>query len=302
MIVVGIDENGLGPVLGPMIVTATAFRTPLYSEDVFWQLSDAELPADDSKIVFKSRKKAVAETAVLQWMQLLRTHPQTAETLYRGIDPTTRSPCPFELPFGCRLPDSLPIPCFGGRDSALTSQIRERFSTAAIEPLCCTAVISCPGHFNETVSPLGRNKLQFDFDMMLQLVDRIRIRFPDEFILALCGKIGGTRCYLPWFESSGKVNVVIRQEERNESRYQLGEDTEIRFIKDGDSLHLPVAVASMIGKYLRELQMAELNQLLAPDAPPVSGYRDPRTKQFIHDTGKRRQQLALPARCFLRNC
>ena len=302
MIVVGIDENGLGPVLGPMIVTATAFRTPLYSADVFWQLSDADLPADDSKIVFKSRKKVVAETAVLQWLQLLQTHPKTAETLYRDIDPETPSPCPSGSSFGCRLPDSLPIPCFGGRDSALTSQIRGRFNAAAIEPLCCTAVISCPGHFNETVSPLGRNKLQFDFDMMLQLVDRIHVRFPDESILALCGKVGGTRCYLPWFESAEKVNVVARHEKRNESQYQVGEDTEIRFIKDGDSLHLPVAVASMIGKYLRELQMAELNQLLAPEASPISGYRDPRTKQFILDTMMRRQQLALPDRCFLRNC
>jgi ribonuclease HII len=302
VIVIGIDENGLGPVLGPMIVTATAFRTDDYCADAFWGLTDTELPADDSKIVFKNRKKKVAETAVLKWLQLLQLQPQNADDLYRIVDPVPRAPCPPHLPYGCRLPAPVPIPFFGGQNHAPTREIQERFSAANISPLACTAVISCPGHFNATVSPQGRNKLQFDFDMMLQLIDGFRAQFPNESILALCGKVGGTRCYLPWFESAGKTGVVALQEERSLSQYQLEGGTAIQFIKDGDSIHLPVAVASMIGKYLRELQMAELNGLLAPDASPISGYRDPRTKQFIRETETRRQQLALPDRCFLRNC
>jgi ribonuclease HII len=75
---------------------------------------------------------------------------------------------------------------------------------------------------------------------------------------------------------------------------------ELRFVRDGDALHLPVAVASMIGKYLRELAMERLGASLGAAEDPPSGYRDGRTKAFVRESAALRAALGLPDSCFLR--
>jgi len=78
------------------------------------------------------------------------------------------------------------------------------------------------------------------------------------------------------------------------------DDLEIHFVRDGDALHLPVAVASMIGKYLRELAMDRLAAALGAGHDPPSGYRDQRTKAFVRESAALRAALGLPDSCFLR--
>ena len=301
MIVVGIDENGLGPVLGPMVVTACAFRTDSYAPDLFWSLASEDLPADDSKVVFKQNKKKAAESAVLKWLRLFEQLPDNANALYKGICHHPPLPCPVGNAYVCRPAIPLAIPQFGAAQPAISTEIAARFEALKISPLACASYAICPGVFNQSLANGAMNKLQFDFHLMIQLIDWVRERHPGETVLALCGKVGGTRCYLPWFSAEKKSDVLPIIEERDQSRYSLTSDVEVAFIKDGDSLHLPIAVASMIGKYVRELQMTEINVLLAPGEKHVSGYRDPRTKSFIRQTESNRAQIGLPDSCFLRN-
>ena len=301
MIIIGIDENGLGPVLGPMVVTACAFRAEDYDVDAFWSLSDSALPADDSKIVFKQNRKATAEAAVLKWLRLFSVTPDSTDKLYTRICRPMDTPCPPQRHSVCRPLSIFSIPFFGTASATIGDDILKRFSTANIVPLDCAAFAVCPGTYNHLLSGDSLNKLQLDFKLMVQLISHIRSLHPNEPILALCGKVGGTRCYIPWFESSGMDNITVISERREESRYSVDDNLEIAFIKDGDGLHLPIAVASMVGKYVRELQMVETNELLAPGEKHISGYRDPRTKTFIVQTVRMRTALGLPDRCFLRN-
>jgi ribonuclease HII len=74
----------------------------------------------------------------------------------------------------------------------------------------------------------------------------------------------------------------------------------ISFIKDADAHHLPVSVASMVGKYLREIEMEAINSLLGNGARHASGYRDKVTRQFIAQTEQKRHEKGIPDRCFLR--
>lgn len=302
MIVIGIDENGLGPVLGPMVVTACAFGTPSYAPELFWQLSDKDLPADDSKVVFKQNKHAWAESAVLKWLSLFGHVPKTATDLFSRICQLQPLPCPTNFPKVCRLKDEIPLPLFSANaPSARSLDLRNRFESAQISPVWVGSFSICPGQYNEAMATGGRNKLQYDFELMIRLIRIVEQQFPHDEILAICGKVGGTKNYRPWFEAINITPLTTLKEIPECSKYICGDRTTIAFIKDGDSAHLPVAVASMVGKYIREIHISEMNRLLAPNQKPVSGYRDPRTKSFIESTRLKRQKISLIDKCFLRN-
>ncbi|MBN2341992.1 MAG: hypothetical protein JXX29_21785 [Deltaproteobacteria bacterium] len=305
MIIIGIDENGLGPVLGPMVVTACAFRAKRYDEAHFWKLCDESLPADDSKIIFKRNKESFAETAVLRWLSVFSHFPNNATELFNTLCESTPRPCPEAFPEVCRPHNQNAIPAFGGEaPRQLSLNLWNRFDHLSITPLQTRAFLLCPGEFNAHFSSSDVNKLQLDFNLMMQLIQLFQRERTDddEEIWAVCGKVGGAQKYLPWFHALNITDCDIIEEHRDVSTYRLPDNTTVSFIKDGDSAHLPVAVASMVGKYLRELSIQETNRLLAPNQPPVSGYRDVRTKAFIEATAASRTARNLPDRCFLRIC
>ena len=72
---------------------------------------------------------------------------------------------------------------------------------------------------------------------------------------------------------------------------------------DADANHLPVAMASMIGKYVREVSMERLNRYYVghdPSLPRVSGYHDPKTRDMVERTQALRYKLQIADACFER--
>jgi len=77
----------------------------------------------------------------------------------------------------------------------------------------------------------------------------------------------------------------------------------VRFEVDADASPLPVALASMIGKYVRELAMARQNAFYRghdPELPEVSGYHDKVTARLVDATQLLRARLGIEDRCFER--
>jgi hypothetical protein len=137
--------------------------------------------------------------------------------------------------------------------------------------------------------------------LMLRLVETLSAERNGD-VLALCGKVGSTKSYGPWFGRFYSGLWMPEEESPEISTYRIHPYGRISFIRDGDSSHLPIAAASMVGKYLRELAMRDINTLLQPPGgKPASGYRDKITRQFIEETKVARKAMGLEDACFLRN-
>ena len=64
-------------------------------------------------------------------------------------------------------------------------------------------------------------------------------------------------------------------EDAARSRYSLAENAIVQFMPEAESAHLPVALASMVAKYVRELSMARFNRYWCgrvPELKPTAGY------------------------------
>jgi ribonuclease HII len=299
MLIVGVDENGLGPILGPLVVTATAFRADRYAPEPFWQLCAAGLHAADSKKVFHRGQFARAEEWALRWLRVFGIDATDGRALESSICLPISEPCPDLAPRICRTGRLRPLPAWTPSLPIVDDAATLPFRTGSIQPLCTRAISVCPGAYNAALTNSPINKLEYDFHLMITLVRELQQRHPGEPTLALCGKIGSTRCYLSWLHKAG-IAALAQTETPAESTYRAG-DLTISFIRDGDGSHLPIAVASIIGKYLRELALLDLNDRLDNLSHPASGYRDGVTSRFIVQSRSLRSASGLPDRCFLRS-
>jgi ribonuclease HII len=341
--VIGIDENGLGPLLGPLLVTGAAFDVPGYDRETFWSLAGPDLPAGDSKQLWDRHRPAAGENAVRRWLGLFRAEAGDHAALLRsvGLAPPVPLPCAAVPP--CCAPSTEPLPRWDAGGGALSLAVWDRLDRARTKPAGIRAFALCPGAFNRALEAGHGNKLCLDCELMLAVLAALTPADPGEPVLALLGKVGGARRYGQWLEAPFPGGIETLEELPEISRYRVrstpsprppslpgkgeternsaplprrkggrgvgddarsdradGRDVEIQFVRDGDALHLPVAVASMIGKYLRELAMDRLGAALGAGDDPPSGYRDRRTKAFVESSASRRAAIGLPDSCFLR--
>ncbi len=300
MLVAGVDENGLGPGLGPLVVTAVLMELSVERESRL-RLDRHRLPAGvgDSKQVFRRTPASYAdgESAALA---MLASAGHAAPDLVATLDRVTRA---ADLRGGCDAGLGLHVaatelPLWGGDPSPVTKSLTK--ARIRIVDIACRVLL--PAGFNSVRTRPG-GKLALDYQLFEEALALLSPR-PE---LALLGKIGGTRFYGPWLGASRRLfGVDPLAEKPAESRYRMlfdGEPLEMRFVRDGDATYLPIAAASVIGKYLREAMMLCLNRALGFDAaiPHASGYwSDPKTREAI-DRFDERLATSIPRSSFLRN-
>jgi hypothetical protein len=125
-------------------------------------------------------------------------------------------------------------------------------------------------------------------------------------VVAICGKVGGYGRYSQAFgPTSGRLHAVVC-EGRARSEYAFPGLGRLAFVRDADARHLIVGMASLVGKWVRELLMARIVRhhreasTAGADLPDASGYHDPVTARFVAATRLARRQSGLPDDCFER--
>lgn len=306
----GVDENGLGGQLGPLVVTAVLAEVDPSGARLLSRKLPRALSADldDSKALVSSRNIQLGEA----WCRALveattASSPATPRELLERVlltpEEQQRKRCPTSHAAQCWDTSAEHFQAQG----EVLERVRRHTATLAkrgVRLLAVRSEVLCTAHLNEK-KRAGIHRFQADLHAMEDLLLGLQHRTAAP-LLAVCGKVGGIGQYGRFFGplSNQLHNVLL--ETRADSRYRFPSLGEVRFVKDADAKDPLVMLASLAGKYVRELFMQRIaafypeeRELATPDAHP-SGYHDPLTARFVSLTQKRRVRLGVVDDCFLR--
>jgi hypothetical protein len=297
----GVDEAGLGPVLGPLVVAGVTMSGP-HGVDPWQALAPtvcrsrplrAQLMVADSKKVKQGRYGLERlERTVLAWWQALHGEiPEHLADLLRaqGADLD-------------RL--ELPLPLFGPRD-AIEASAADLAAQLAATDVAIHRMVMRPldvEEFNQSIQDTD-NKSTTHFRCYAEVLGRLLDDLPDDAHL-LADRAGGRMHYrsalreaLPQGED---WRIEVLRETRGLSTYRLhrqgGSSLRLTFAAGGEDRAFPTALASCCAKYLRECLMTILNRWFAQRIPglrPTAGYYVDGLR-FLADVDELVSRMSLP--------
>jgi ribonuclease HII len=302
---VGIDENGLGPRLGPLVVTAAFARADEPGVRILGRAvrGGAAARLGDSKGLVKFGDSALGEAWGRAIAARVGAHPETPEALVRWLsldgDVELRRPCPDDHAAQCW---SAAGEAFAG--DALVGDVArdlQKLAARGVDVLGVRTCIVCTSRLNDASS---RGESRFDVD--LHTMERLALAVRDQAgvdVDVTCGKVGGYDRYSPAFGPlSGRLHTIV-EEGRARSSYAFPAFGRIAFVRDADASHLLVSLASLVGKWVRDLLMrrvVDYHRAVDPSLPVASGYHDPVTARFVEASALARKGRGLPDDCFER--
>lgn len=266
-LVVGIDEVGYGPKLGPLIVASFGFRVPDLAIDLWKALSPAvssrpartKLPVLDSKELYSTAVgiKALEPTA-LSFLALLPDRP--GATFRALLENVALEPPPATDPWYRDADFDLPLSTDRSDLDARAAMLWKACVGAGVMAHGARAAWVEPAEFNRACTS-ERNKSDLLFAQACRLVKAMLDSAPGEDAVVRIGKQGGRRLYL-----AGLVrefgSVWVHGEEPSTSRYEFrrgGRKVIVEFLMDGEDRDFAISLASIVGKYLREGAMRLFN-------------------------------------------
>jgi ribonuclease HII len=303
VLVVGVDENGLGPRLGPLIATAITLEVACYERAPLRRLG-ARVGITDSKQTSGFGQMAAAEGLALALLETL--HGRAPADMDELLDLVSiddlgalRSPCPAAAFAQCWSHD-VRLPTFGG-DIARGRKQLARLAKHGVRCVAARSTVACAGVVNSEMRRLG-SRTTVDLSLFERLVLEARANAAIDLEIVL-GMVGGIRDYTRYFDRLQSYEVSPLGRTRLATAYQVEGIGRLSFEIDADARHLPVGLASMLGKYVRELCMERQNRFYTQhqaDLPRPSGYYDPVTRRFIAESRALRTRLAIVDACFER--
>jgi ribonuclease HII len=289
-ILAGIDEAGFGPILGPLVVTGVSFRIPDDQLDAcLWETlreSCSRLPAravhrlviTDSKQLYKSRSHLPAiERPALVMLGVRGCRPVKWLELLEHVWPGGAADL-LEYAWYAKANFAIPVAEDTGDIVTRANAVRRNCEQKNVSLLEVFAQPLPEGQYNRLVRRT-RNKSTALMGLVLRVVDHIVMSAGEERARILVDRLGGRLRYREHLMNAFPgYEMAILEETKARSAYRLrdaGRFFEIEFVTGGDREHLPVALASIYSKYLRELFMGLFNGFWCKQIKgltPTAGY------------------------------
>jgi ribonuclease HII len=303
----GIDEAGYGPMLGPLCVACTTFVIPGHDPDLvggcdLWKRlkksicrkrtdKKRRIAIDDSKKLKLANDSAAhplrfLERGVLSFLSVMNKPGDGAsdalpdfcncdDELFNRLN-ITMSPADWY-----RSSTALPVTHTLDELRICISRLRKTLSEQSVsfELLRCEAIDA--EAFNTQCEMMG-TKSSVNFCAVMRHIDAIWRRWPQHHPRVIVDRQGGRSHYLQdLLLAYPDAQIQILAEDDNLSRYRLerpdGCKLTVSFLVEAEAHHLPVALASMTAKYVRELMMLRLNRYftgMVPELKPTAGYTE----------------------------
>lgn len=297
-VLAGVDEAGLGPLLGPLVLGWSAFRLPEPDADL-WTLLDPVVArdvkrdadsviVDDSKRVFRRnpRGRKRLETTALSFLALLcegRKPPGSARDLIQGSlapDPELLARHPW---YTC-LPASLPQHQDAGALELRAERVHRALRRVNAVLLDAGARVVPAGELNASYAVTG-SKARTLFDLTAEVLRRLWECHAAEGLRVVADQHGARTSYgkaLARVFPDAEVRLARKDDTWRE--YELlglahtpsnGRRMRLVFAQRADGLSFPTALGSCLAKYARETCMAAFNtwfEARQPDLRPTAGY------------------------------
>jgi ribonuclease HII len=282
MWLVGMDEAGYGPNLGPFVMSAVGCRLRGQPPACLWEAlgaavrraggkRDARLILDDSKRIYSSGKTLGGLERGIG--AILGGLPPTLADLVARLAPEDTAELAEEIWYT----GTTPLPRGVNNDAETQTAFRLACDTAGIHDWTVRSVIVCPPRFNRLIQRAGTKSIVLA-DAFVRLLRGFVESAEGQPLEVTADKQGGRNTYLLQIQQAVGGLVRVLEETEEESRYEAlhGEaPVRVRFIPRADGANLCVAVASMVSKYVRELCMNEFNTFWCQHLPglvPTAGY------------------------------
>jgi ribonuclease HII len=287
--IVGVDEAGYGPNLGPFVMTSVACRVDdALTDACLWtalapavrraaDAADGRFAVDDSKAVYNTaRGLAALEHGVLAALWRDDSTPLRS-FLERFCAAPTLTELGAEAWYtgaGC-LPGHAPA-----EEVTIAAALFDgACAGAGVQGWKVCSVVVCTPRFNALLDAAG-SKGAVLADALAELLRAAQALAPaDEALMFHIDKHGGRNAYAAQIQHALSADFVQPlREGMSASIYRVlgvGREMRLTFQPRCDSAHFCTALASMVSKYLRERLMEEFNHFWlerTPGLKPTAGY------------------------------
>lgn len=306
----GIDEAGYGPMFGPMTIGASVFALDIqappsavgWNVDLWRELASAvsretgrkaagKLPVNDSKKLYAPASGIrTLEQSLLAFSAWLGRRPATLEQWLTGMS-EHQTPNEIELPWYRPSADhpwaTIPAESTWDQAGIGANMLQRAGKSAGVHLLDLAVACVLESDFNRMVQAT-RSKAAVSFTFVARHLSTLWQRYGQNDPWVAVDRQSGRSHYRELLAMNfPDVRIAILEESPTLSRYRLVDASHghespdarrsmtVEFLVEAEANHLPVALASMMAKYTRELMMDRFNAWFTRQIPglkPTAGY------------------------------